>query len=58
VVTPMLLLALSLYLLLGLIASNACSTRISYALCLTAWPLVLVALALRTRFDAKLRYAA
>lgn len=47
----MLLLALSIYLLLGVIVSNASSTLGSYLVALTAWPALIFFLALRTRFE-------
>jgi hypothetical protein len=47
----MLFLGLTLYLLLGVIASNACRSFASYAMSLTAWPIVLLALGLRGRFE-------
>jgi hypothetical protein len=53
----MLLLLVSLYLLLGVLASQASTTFLSYILCLTAWPLVIFGLALCGRFGVTPRFA-
>jgi hypothetical protein len=49
----MLLLILSLYLLLGVLVSNAPVSVASYALALTGWPVLIVGLGLRGRFAAQ-----
>ena len=45
---PMVLIAL--YLLFGVLVSNACTSFLSYLACLTAWPLVIIGLGLSERF--------
>ena len=45
----MLLLLVSLYLLLGVLVSNAHTNVASYAFALTSWPLLIIGLALRSR---------
>jgi hypothetical protein len=45
----MLLLALSLYLLLGVLVSNAHARFVSYAFALTSWPVMIIGLGLRGR---------
>jgi len=45
----MLLLLVSLYLLLGVLVSNAHASFVSYAFALTSWPLLIVGLGLRSR---------
>lgn len=47
----MLLLALSLYLLLGVLVSNASARIGSYLVALTAWPLLMMFLAWRGRVE-------
>ena len=44
------LLLIALYLLLGVLVSNACKTFLAYVACLTAWPLVIIGLGLSERF--------
>jgi hypothetical protein len=46
----MLLLALSLYLLLGVLVSGAQASFVSYAFALTGWPVLIIGLGLRSRF--------
>jgi hypothetical protein len=45
----MLLLLVSLYLLLGVLVSNAPANFVSYAFALTSWPLLIIGLGLRSR---------
>ena len=45
----MLLLLVSLYLLLGVLVSNAHRSVASYAFALTSWPLLIIGLGLRGR---------
>jgi hypothetical protein len=45
----MLVLALSVYLLLGVVVSNAQASVVSYAFALTVWPLLIVGLGLHGR---------
>lgn len=45
----MLLLGLSLYLLLGVLVSNAQTSFASHAFALTGWPVLLIGLGLRSR---------
>lgn len=54
----MLLLALSLYLLLGVLVSNAQASFVSYAFALTAWPVMIIGLGLRSRAALATRPAA
>jgi hypothetical protein len=49
----MLFLALSLYLLLGVLVSNAHASIASYAFALTGWPLLIISLGLRSRVAAR-----
>ncbi len=49
----MLLLLVSLYLLLGVLVSNAQSSFVSYAFALTSWPLLIVGLGWRSRAAAR-----
>ena len=46
----MLLLLISLYLLLGVLVSNAHTGVASYAFALTSWPLLILGLGLRSRW--------
>lgn len=45
----MLLFLVSLYLLLGVLVSNAHASFMSYAFALTSWPLLIIGLGLRGR---------
>lgn len=45
----MLLLFVSIYLLLGVLVSNAHRGVVSYAFALTSWPLLIIGLGLRSR---------
>ena len=45
----MLLLALALYLLLGVLVSNAHASVVSYAFALIGWPVMIIGLGLRSR---------
>jgi hypothetical protein len=57
----MLFLAIAIYLLLGVLVSNAQTRFVSYVLALTAWPLLIIGLGLRGRIatrPAQLRPAA
>jgi len=49
----MLLLLVSLYLLLGVLVSNAHASFVSYAFALTSWPLLIVGLGLRSRLAVR-----
>jgi hypothetical protein len=49
----MLLLALSFYLLLGVLVSNAQSNFAAYVFALTGWPMLIIGLGLRGRFAAQ-----
>jgi hypothetical protein len=49
----MLLLLVSLYLLLGVLVSNAHASVVTYAFALTSWPLFILGLGLRGRFAAR-----
>jgi hypothetical protein len=51
----MLLLALAIYLLLGVLVSNACTSFVSYIFALTGWPLLIIVLGLQSRSPAQLR---
>lgn len=46
----MLLLFIAVYLLLGVLVSNAHTNAAAYAFALTGWPLLIIALGLRSRF--------
>lgn len=52
----MLLLLVSLYLLLGVLVSNAHASVAGYAIALTGWPLFILGLGLRSRLAARPRY--
>ncbi|HWE72204.1 MAG TPA: hypothetical protein VG328_03525 [Stellaceae bacterium] len=54
----MLLLALSLYLLLGVLVSSTHSNFVSYAFALTSWPVMIIGLGLRSRVALATRPAA
>ena len=54
----MLLLLIALYLLLGVLVSNACTTFLAYLACLLAWPAVIIGLALSERLAPRSRVVA
>jgi hypothetical protein len=49
----MLLLLVSLYLLLGVLVSNAHTSFASYAFALTSWPFLIIALGVRNRLTPR-----
>jgi hypothetical protein len=53
----MLFFLVSLYLLLGVLVSNAYTSFVSYAFALTSWPVLIIGLGLRSRLARPVRAA-